>query len=306
MTSKQPATRLWGIPTWAALCCLIVFVAAASLLGVKEETMGHSYAFALALAALVPVAIVEARGLFLTWALFPLIFAIAVPATQWTIGAANLPDGASSRAITTAVATAIYPLASLFPVLISIVIGGAIIAGLRLYLAMNKLTKQPAIPVEERENRRIQDATNIAQANQARQLSRRARRPGAKSQVTVQELLQRSQEPSRDAYSDANSQQPVGRSRVRPRATVTEAERLRASQQRLGEEYRPRTTPQLPSRTNLPQGEQPRQLRGDVTPGPADPQSGYPRSTQRGSQRTPGVTPRRNPRRITLDDDLYS
>ncbi|ALC05436.1 hypothetical protein CDES_04980 [Corynebacterium deserti GIMN1.010] len=164
--------------------------------------LGLSYQLIFIIATLAVTLLVEARGLFLTVASIPVLFGIFTPLTSWFVshqapGAANSP-GVS----TTEILTAIYPLAQMFPTLIMVTLVAALIAVMRIILL--RRNQQHVQATSERTRRKLREADQAnqhaakrARAQSTKVRSRRAQPSapaGENSQVTVDELIRRSQE----------------------------------------------------------------------------------------------------------------
>lgn len=143
--------------------------------------------------------LVEARGLFLTVSSMPILFGVFTPATAWFISQQGIAGGQGLSA--TAVLTAIYPLAELFPTLIMVTLVASIIAVARIVLLRRNQQNHQLTGEQVRRAQREANRTNVTVASRARAQSTKSRSrrfqeapDGAGSQVTVDELIRRSQE----------------------------------------------------------------------------------------------------------------
>lgn len=174
------------------------------LLSLAGGAIGAAYLLCFTVAGILVALITEARGLFLTVASLPLLFGVITPVSSWLINQSEA--GSAQNFSITAVATSIYPLAQFFPVLISVTLGAAAIAVLRLWLlgrrnqARAKAVRQARRRDAEAE-RRNRDATVLARTQTTKIRPRRSERTGER--VTVEELMSRDpRRPDRSVTDD--------------------------------------------------------------------------------------------------------
>ncbi|MGD7001752.1 DUF6542 domain-containing protein [Corynebacterium halotolerans] len=193
-----------GIPTWSGPAIVFAALVTGCLLSLGAGSLGPAYLTCFAVAGVLVALIVEGRGLFLTVASLPLLFGVITPFSSWVIN--RLASTSSQGFSTTSVITAVFPLAEFFPVLISITLGAAVIALLRLWLLnrRNRVVASRAREARRRDQeaeRRNQITATRARAQSAKTRARRSERTG--DRVTVEELIRRNQRrPDRSVTDD--------------------------------------------------------------------------------------------------------
>lgn len=168
------------------------------LLSLLIGEIGLPYQLLFIICSLGIALLVEARGLFLTVASMPILFGIFTPLTAWFVSQQGIAGGQGLSA--TAILTAIYPLAEMFPTLILVTLISAMIAVARIVLLRRNQQTMQTTGEQVRRAQREADLANATVASRARAQSTRTRpsrrtgSSGAGSQVTVDELIRRSQE----------------------------------------------------------------------------------------------------------------
>ncbi len=187
-----------GLPTWSGPAVVFASLITGLLLSLLLGDIGLPYQLLFIIGSLGVALLVEARGLFLTVASMPILFGIFTPLTAWFVSQQGIAGGQGVSA--TAILTAIYPLAEMFPALILVTLVSALIGVARIMLLRRNQQHLQTSGEQARRARREEDRANTTVASRARAQSTRARpssrrmqdRPG--SQVTVDELIRRSQE----------------------------------------------------------------------------------------------------------------
>lgn len=188
-----------GLPTWSGPAVVLASLVTGLLVSLLFGTIGLPYQLLFIICSLAITLLIEARGLFLTVASMPLLFGIMTPLTSWLVAQQGISGGLGLS--TTAILTAIYPLAEMFPTLIMVTILATIIGVVRIKLLRRSQQHLQLTGEQARKAQREADRTNATEASRARaQASRaRSRRSSAdpdltSRQVTVDELIRRNQE----------------------------------------------------------------------------------------------------------------
>ncbi|MBV7301774.1 hypothetical protein KRX12_03845 [Corynebacterium sp. TAE3-ERU2] len=165
------------------------------MISLNQQSLGTLYLMAFAVGALVTVLWVEPRGLTLTVAQIPVIFGIATPCAALLLGKSNSVNGGDGRLSKTELLTLIYPLAQFFPTLIVVTLSAAAIAVLRYLHHRRTNMKLERKLSAQRKRASDSDRRNLsttARAREAANRSRRYRGEAGNSEVTVEDLLERS------------------------------------------------------------------------------------------------------------------
>lgn len=169
------------------------------LLSLLLGEVGLPYQLLFIICSLGVALLIEARGLFLTVASMPILFGIFTPLTAWFVSQQGISGGQGVSA--TAILTAIYPLAEMFPTLAMVTLVATLIAVLRIVLLRRNQQNLQTNGEQIRRAQREADLANASVASRARaqsarvRPSRRSGSPGSStSQVTVDELIRRSQQ----------------------------------------------------------------------------------------------------------------
>ncbi|QGU06892.1 hypothetical protein COCCU_04730 [Corynebacterium occultum] len=193
--TRPAAASFTGLPTWSGVGIIFAALVTGLLVSVAMGGLGVTYLLCFTVAGIAVALFVELRGLFLSVAVLPLLFGILTPVAAWFV--AQTMATAATGFSTTAIVTAIYPLAQFFPVLIVITVGAAVIALLRLWLHQRREQEREVVAREVRRREADADRANRATAYRARQTStrtpRRSRTERGEDRVTVEELLRRNQ-----------------------------------------------------------------------------------------------------------------
>lgn len=179
-----------GIPLWSTTLIMLASLMTGAVISVSMQSLGTAYHICFVLAALGTVTFVQDRGIFLSTAQIPIIFAVVTPIAQWSV-ADSLPTNTNPGSISrTSIITAVYSLVSNFPILCAITIITVIIALVRYYYAMRNY--QAAKAVAEKQNAAAQQS---AQSTETAVTMRNRRsinqRPG---QLTVDDLIRQRRE----------------------------------------------------------------------------------------------------------------
>ncbi|AST20317.1 amino acid permease [Corynebacterium glutamicum ATCC 14067] len=193
------------MPTWSGPSVVLASLITGMLVSLMLGVIGLPYQLIFIIATLGVTLLVEARGLFLTVASIPILFGIFTPLTSWFVSQQGVAANVSPGVSVTEILTAVYPLAQLFPTLIMVTLVAALIAVVRIILLRRN---QESRQVSGERTRRAQREAEEANQNAARRAraqstrvqssktrNRRAQPTGdTGSQVTVDELIRRSQE----------------------------------------------------------------------------------------------------------------
>lgn len=174
------------------------------LISVAMGTIGAGYLACFAIAGIAVALFVELRGLFLSVAALPLLFALLTPVASWFVS--QTLAGSSPGFSATTVITAIFPLLQFFPLLFIVTLGAAAIAFLRLWLFNRREKDREQAAQKARRRDAEAERVNRATAHRARQTStripRRARSERSGERVTVEELMQRNLQRENRSISD--------------------------------------------------------------------------------------------------------
>ena len=186
-----------GLPTWSGPSVVLASLITGLLLSLLSGNLGLPYQLIFIIGSLGIALLVEARGLFLTVASIPLLFGIITPMTAWFVSQQGIAGGQGLS--TTAVLTAIYPLAEMFPTLVMVTVLCAVIGIVRIRLLRRNQQHQQVSGEQARRAQREADVANTTVASRAREQSsrvrsRRIQETSGDSQVTVDELIRRSRE----------------------------------------------------------------------------------------------------------------
>lgn len=198
-TKPRQQTTFVGLPTWTGPSVVLASLITGMLISLLLGAIGLPFQLVFIVATLAVTLLVEARGLFLTVASIPLLFGIFTPLTSWFVSQRSPGASASPGVSATEILTAIYPLAQLFPTLFMVTLVAALIAVVRIILLRkNQQTRQVSGEKTRRAQREAEEANQTAarraRAQTTKIRSRRAQPSGTPSQVTVDELIRRSQE----------------------------------------------------------------------------------------------------------------
>ncbi|WP_370625533.1 DUF6542 domain-containing protein [Corynebacterium sp. TAE3-ERU2] len=192
---SSPGGGFSGLPTWSSTSILLASLFTGLVISLNQQSLGTLYLMAFAVGALVTVLWVEPRGLTLTVAQIPVIFGIATPCAALLLGKSNSVNGGDGRLSKTELLTLIYPLAQFFPTLIVVTLSAAAIAVLRYLHHRRTNMKLERKLSAQRKRASDSDRRNLsttARAREAANRSRRYRGEAGNSEVTVEDLLERS------------------------------------------------------------------------------------------------------------------
>ncbi|WP_143341227.1 DUF6542 domain-containing protein [Corynebacterium urinipleomorphum] len=192
-SSSASDSTLMGFSTGSGIGIIIAALVTGGLIALYNEAVGMPFLILFALASIVVTTFVNPKGLFLTVASIPLLYAFFLLLTGTLNAYFQLPEGQTSLGKTSALLI-VYPLTQYFPVLIFVALGTTLIALLRIRL----LKKQNEdIRAREERQRRSVSATNRRTRHEASRSRQRA--TSAESKVTVEELLARRAERQKNA-----------------------------------------------------------------------------------------------------------
>ncbi|BAU95404.1 hypothetical protein N24_1142 [Corynebacterium suranareeae] len=194
-------TAFVGLPTWSGPSVVLASLITGLLVSLLLGVVGLPYQLIFIIATLGVTLLVEARGLFLTVASIPILFGIFTPLTSWFVSQQGVASSSSPGVSATEILTAVYPLAQLFPTLLMVTLVAALIAVVRIILLRrNQESRQVSGEKTRRAQREAEEANqNAARRARAQTTKVRSRRAQPStgdtgSQVTVDELIRRSQE----------------------------------------------------------------------------------------------------------------
>ncbi|AGF72019.1 DUF6542 domain-containing protein [Corynebacterium halotolerans] len=199
---SRQATVFTGLPTWSGIAIVLAALVTGLLISLSVQQIGLPFLVCFILSGLFVALLTEPRGLFLTVASMPVLFAAMTVLTAWSVARSTAPEGSAAFS-TTSIVTGVYPLLEFFPVLFSVSAGAGAIAILRLWLLRRSGRARDL--AAQRTRRR--DAEN-EQRNRAT-VSRARRRT---NQVTVEELLERNRrrmEERADGAADIRDDRPT-------------------------------------------------------------------------------------------------
>ncbi|APT84456.1 hypothetical protein CAQU_04550 [Corynebacterium aquilae DSM 44791] len=192
----MPARRGFGLPTWSVTSIQAAALMTGLVFSVVTKELSVGYLVAFALGALATTLLVEARGLFVTVAQIPLLFAVFTPVAGWFVQDVTSPEGAPKDFSTTGLLAAVFPVATFFPVLAAVTVGCAVLALLRYFSARRKDERAAAAALKARRQMSSSDRANVETTTRVRARTRRALED-PKEQVTVEELLKKRGTPTR-------------------------------------------------------------------------------------------------------------
>ncbi|MCF4006858.1 hypothetical protein L1O03_06650 [Corynebacterium uropygiale] len=176
--SARSAGALWpGLPLWAGPVIIAAALVTGILLSLVTGTMGAAYLWCFGLGVLAVTLLINPRGLYITVASIPILFAILTPLGAWILSS-QLMGGMQRLSMTTLV-TIIYPLMQLFPEFFLITVLGLVIAVVRWWLLRRQ---QHILESQARESRR-KDA-EAERRNQETTRRARERTAGAAATAT--------------------------------------------------------------------------------------------------------------------------
>lgn len=178
---KRQRTVFTGLPTWSGIAVILAALVTGLLISLSVQQIGLPFLVCFVLAGITVALLTEPRGLFLTVASMPILFAVMTVLTSWSVGRSVASEGSPAFSTTTLV-TAVYPLIEFFPVLFAVTAGGAAIAVLRLWLLKRSGRAREVAAQRTRRRDAENDRRNRATASRARRRT---------NQVTVEELLER-------------------------------------------------------------------------------------------------------------------
>ncbi len=211
-SSRRRSTAFTGLPTWSGIAIILAALVTGLLISLSVQQIGLPFLVCFVLTGITVALLTEPKGLFLTVASMPVLFAIMTVITAWSVGRSLAADGAPAFSTTTVI-TAIYPLVEFFPVLFSVTAGAAMIAVLRLGLLKRSGRVRDRAAQRTRRRDAENDRRNRATASRARRRT---------NQVTVDELLERNRRRADEPTEIPRPRAEDRRSRqVRPPAQPT-------------------------------------------------------------------------------------
>lgn len=188
--SASPHARTAGLPgfaTWTSPALIAVGLFLGLLTAVLSGTFSWVYTACFVIASLAAVTLVNLRGLYLTVASIPVLWAAFTFIAGWGISFLNAPEGASPINTTTLLTSA-FPLLQFFPSLLITTLGAALIAVVRYWLTTRKTKSVQEREVAARRASAAADRRNRDTAVRARRRS---------SSLTVAELKKRAERDQR-------------------------------------------------------------------------------------------------------------
>lgn len=202
--TKRPHSRravpnqgFQGLAVWAGPAIIAAALLTGMLISLGMHSFGKPYLACFILGAVITTLLVQARGLFITVSSIPILFGIITPITAWSVSRAiSLTSG--PKFSTTAILSAIYPLAQHFPVLCGTTFSCVLIAVLRLWLLnrQQKLKEQALLAARRRDQ--VAERRNLETAGRARRAVE-----GAPNELSVEELVRRNREARERARSSS-------------------------------------------------------------------------------------------------------
>lgn len=177
---QAPATSFTGLPTGSAIGIIFAAVFTGALIAIYSGAVAWPMLVLYAAAVVLCTTFVNPRGIFLTVASSPLLFAVAVLAAGYFIGFEQINSGGtSSRAAQLLV---VYPLLQLFPVLVTVTVASIVIGWVRIRLVKRQNRAMARFERTQRSEVAESNRRTSSQAARARERSR---------SVSVQELVSR-------------------------------------------------------------------------------------------------------------------
>ncbi|AKE41755.1 hypothetical protein UL82_07970 [Corynebacterium kutscheri] len=180
-------SQFYGIPAWSSLSILIAALVTGVLLTLQTGLLGWPFFTCFIVASLVIAIITEPRGLFISVASIPLFYGISIVAAGYVLVRSTVPEGAPTQLSRTQIITSLFPLTQYFPLLLSVTIGCAIIASLRIFLLRRHKYRALQNNEQRRQRDRARDISNRRAVSKARAQTQQGR-------ITVQELMRRNTE----------------------------------------------------------------------------------------------------------------
>ena len=158
-----------GLPTWSSIAIVCAALITGALLSVMNQNLGLPFLLCFAVAGISVALMTEVRGLFITVAALPVLFALGAIGTSYWITRLLAADGAPAFNKTTLV-TAVYPLVEFFPWLLGVTLSAIIIGYIRFSLFKRNTAKHQKQFVANR--REIAEADRRNRENVAKARSR--------------------------------------------------------------------------------------------------------------------------------------
>lgn len=181
-----------GLPLWSTLSILLAAALTGALVSVLMNSLGWQFLLIYAIAALITSLFAEARGIFITVASVPLIYALGTVISALLVTYSSTPGGNMTQ---TAVLASLYPILQFFPWLFFVSALCVVIGVVRLQLLRRRAR---ALQREEHRRRR----RYIEENRRNRALAQGARRRSG--QVTVEEILARNRAENGDVPGGAS------------------------------------------------------------------------------------------------------
>ncbi|MFH0412441.1 DUF6542 domain-containing protein [Corynebacterium sp. L4756] len=170
-----------ALPVWTSIAVIVAALATGLIISTITSSVGWPFLICFILGALAATALVQVRGLFLTVASIPLLFALMMLLTSWLTVRSTQSEGAPLFS-TTIVVTSAYPLLEVFPHLAFTLVACIIIAVLRLYRVKNSAQSINSNEQVSRRKMAESDRRNRETTSRARETTKR---------LSVQELIER-------------------------------------------------------------------------------------------------------------------
>lgn len=258
-----------GLSPLLSLAVLCAALLTGALLSIYQREIGWIYSLCFAAGAIITVATVKPRGLFLSVVQAPLLCGLITPLTQWLVGTQTGPIAQRGTVSTASLATASYSLVTFFPVLASVTGVCALIGALRYVAASTAASKADKRQSRLRHTMAAAEKDNVDTTRRAREMAGRNRRARGERQreVTVSELMRR-QAATRSTQAPSHTRLNLTGDYSRPQYKIGPVQDMRESRPRPSGDTRPRAEGDSPlqrEREGRPGGA----LNNQTRPGPA-------------------------------------
>ncbi|MDO5030381.1 MAG: hypothetical protein Q4E11_07345 [Corynebacterium sp.] len=179
MSNRSAVTRTSGgskpllprVPMWVPPLLMLLAGIIGLIFSVPNGAIGKPYFIAFTIAALAGTLLVVPRGLVVTVAQIPILFAIVTFLTAWFTGSLADPENGGATSSTSRKArlvTSAYPIVQQFPWLLILLIVCIIIAVWRYLEITRKQQKSHNIQLKEAKRRQVRDDAAVESSSQVR------------------------------------------------------------------------------------------------------------------------------------------
>lgn len=179
MSNRSAVTRTSGgskpllprVPMWVPPLLMLLAGIIGLIFSVPNGAIGKPYFIAFTIAALAGTLLVVPRGLVVTVAQIPILFAIVTFLTAWFTGSLADPENGGATSSTSRKArlvTSAYPIVQQFPWLFILLIACIIIAVWRYLESTRKLQKSHNMQLKEAKRRQVRDDAAVESSSQVR------------------------------------------------------------------------------------------------------------------------------------------